>query len=209
MNSRSNGGACAGRLVLFDNVLDVVTRVHVFCICWTGLHHILRRGATCVTCNITFIFNQMLTLWRSCNHVLSACIIWHRLLNLVCPIPDKTAKVNFAPRRSTYLFLVELQQDRTVIVQSLWSAGRRVSVNSRAHMHVFALHGYELLLTGLWTWRRRKGGELGAGDIGGNEESICCWIAIACMVICWACNTEATSFSDGRGLPVTASWFTS
>lgn len=62
VSSRSSGCACAGRLVLFDNVLDVVTGVHVFCICWTGLHHILRRGTTCETCDFTFIFNQMLTL---------------------------------------------------------------------------------------------------------------------------------------------------
>lgn len=55
MRSRSSGGA--GRLVLFYDVLDVVTGVHVFCIRRTGLHHIPRRGATCETCDFTF--NQM------------------------------------------------------------------------------------------------------------------------------------------------------
>lgn len=55
VRSRSSGGA--GRLVLFYDVLDVVTGVHVFCIRRTGLHHIPRRGATCETCDFTF--NQM------------------------------------------------------------------------------------------------------------------------------------------------------
>lgn len=34
------------------------------------------------------------------------------------------------------------------------------------------------------------GGEWGAGVIGGKEDSICCWIAMACMVICWAWDTQ-------------------
>lgn len=44
-------------------------------------------------------------------------------------------------------------------------------------------------LTGLGVWWCCVGGDWGAGAIGGKEDNICCWIAMACMVICWAWNT--------------------
>lgn len=57
--SRHSGCTCAGRLVLFDDVFDVMTGVHALCVSWAGSDHVLRRGATCWTWCVTFILDQM------------------------------------------------------------------------------------------------------------------------------------------------------
>lgn len=56
---KSSRSCCAGRLVLFDDVFDVVAGIHALCISRIGSDHILRRGATCWTWNVTFILDQM------------------------------------------------------------------------------------------------------------------------------------------------------
>lgn len=58
LSSRSTEHACDSRLMLFDDVLDVMAGIQAFCVGWTGLDHILRRGATRGTWDV---FNQILT----------------------------------------------------------------------------------------------------------------------------------------------------
>lgn len=56
---KSSRSCCAGRLVLFDDVFDIVAGIHALCVIQTGLDHIPRRGATRWTWNVTFILDQM------------------------------------------------------------------------------------------------------------------------------------------------------
>ena len=57
----SSGSCCTGRLVLLDDVFDVVAGIHALCVGRTGSDHVLRRGATCWTWNVTFQLDQVQT----------------------------------------------------------------------------------------------------------------------------------------------------
>lgn len=45
--------------MLFDGVFDVVAGIQALRVCRTGSDNIIRRGATCWTWNVRFLFNQV------------------------------------------------------------------------------------------------------------------------------------------------------